>query len=60
MYKYHITLTDKSLVIATSPYSLIFTIAEELTKREELFLHIGDAIVRKPLIESVKEVKIDE
>ena len=59
MYKYQITLTDGTLIIAESTYSQIFTAEHEL-KDIGLFLHIGNAIVRKSLIQSIVEVKVDE
>lgn len=55
MYKYRITLMDGSLLIATSDYSLLYTMAQELKEGISLFLHIGDMIVRKTAIKSIEE-----
>jgi hypothetical protein len=55
MYKYRITLTDGSLLMATSDYSVLYTMAQELKEGISLFLHIGDVIVRKAEIKSIEE-----
>lgn len=60
MYKYEITLMDRTLIVATSDSPAIYTVAIELTKNDSLFLHIGDAIVRKERILSIREVKVGE
>ena len=60
MYKYEINLIDKTLLVANSPYSAIYTVAQEMTEKDCMFIHIGDVIVRKHLIVSIREVKIDE
>ena len=60
MYKYEINLIDKTLLVATSPYSVMFTVAQEITLKNCMFIHIGDVIVRKHLITSIREVKVDE
>lgn len=59
MYKYQITLTDGTLLVAESQFSQIYTIEREL-KEEGLFIKIGNVIVRKGHIQSVVEVKVDE
>ena len=58
MYKYRITLTDGSLLMTTSDYSMLYTTAQELKEGIRLFLHIGDVIIRKVEIKSIEEVKI--
>lgn len=60
MYKYEIILIDKTLLVATSDYSVMFTVAQELTEKDCMFLHIGNVIVRKHLITTIREVKVDE
>jgi hypothetical protein len=60
MYRYRITLTDGSLLMATSDYSVLYTMAQELKEGISLFLHIGNLIVRKLEIKSIEEVKIKE
>ena len=58
MFKYRITLTDGSLLMTTSDYSVLYTTAQELKEGISLFLRIGDLIVRKAEIKSIEEVKI--
>ena len=62
MYKYKITLTDGSLLVATSDCSVLYTMTQELKEGISLFLHIGNVIVRKSEINSIeeREVKDDE
>lgn len=60
MYKYEITLIDRTLLVATSPYSVLFIVAKEITEKDCMFIQIGDVIVRRHLISTIREVKIDE
>ena len=55
MYKYKITLTDGSLLVATSDCSVLYTMTQELKEGISLFLHIGNVIVRKSEIKSIEE-----
>ena len=59
MRKYEITLTDKSVIIAHSEYTSILTLPNELENKAE-FITIGDTLVRKAEILSIREVKNDE
>lgn len=59
MYKYQITLTDGTLIVANSTYSHLFTTEIEL-KENDHFVRIGNAIVRKSHIQSIVEVEVDE
>ena len=60
MYKYQITLTDGSLLVATSDYSALFSANQELKEGISLFVNIGNVIVRKVEIQSIVEVNVNE
>lgn len=60
MYKYKITLTDGSLLVAASEYSVLYTMTQELKEGISLFLLVGNVIVRKVDIQSIVEVKVNE
>ena len=60
MFKYEINLIDNTLLMATSPFSVIYSVAKEITEKDCMFIHIGDTIVRKHLVKSIREVNIDE
>ena len=59
MYKYRITLTSGSTLIATSDFSVIYTAYKELTEGKGLFLHIGNVIVRIFDVKSIEEIEIE-
>ena len=59
MYKYEITLTDKSVITATSSFSFFTSLGYDLENKLD-FITIGDIIVRKADVLSVREVKDDE
>ena len=60
MFKYKITLTDGSLLVATSEHSVIYTMTQELKEGLSLFLLVGNVIVRKVDIQSIVEVAVNE
>lgn len=60
MFKYQITLTDGSLLVATSDYSVLFSTNQELKEGISLFVNIGNVIVRKVEIQSIVEVNVNE
>ena len=60
MYKYKITLTDGSLLMATSEHSVLYTMTQELKEGIRLFLLVGNVIVRKVDIQCIEELKDDE
>lgn len=60
MYKYEITLIDNTLLMATSLYSMMCTLEQEFAQVKNTFIRIGDVIIRRHLVKSVREVKIDE
>lgn len=59
MYKYEITLYDKSVITATSTFTCNFNIESALENKSE-FITIGDVIVRKIDVKCIREVKVDE
>ena len=59
MYKYEITFIDKSVITVTTQYMSKSTVVSVLEDRAE-FLVMGDYIIRKAHILSIREVKDDE
>ena len=59
MYKYEITLTDKSVITATSSFACFTGMAYDLENKLD-FINIGDTVVRKAEISSIREVKVNE
>ena len=59
MYKYEITLYDKSEITATSTYPCALSLESALENKSE-FITIGDVIVRKIDVKCIREVKDDE
>ena len=60
MYKYEITLYDKSVISATSSFSCsALGMANEIENKSD-FITIGDVTIRKTDIQYIREVKIDE